>query len=128
MRPFGAPLSTRWFQFYYVSLIVFVILTPFALLAQARGKERSVEHLTSYRTKQIDGLSIFYREAGPKDAPTILLLHGLPSSSRMFRTAVYAAGGDPVSPCGAGLSGVRTQRLAGPGRNSRTPSITLRRS
>ena len=30
------------------------------------------------------GLSIFYREAGPKDAPTLLLLHGLPSSSRMF--------------------------------------------
>src|SRR5580692_4951491 len=39
---------------------------------------------TLYRTVQIDGLSIFYREAGPKDAPTILLLHGLPSSSRMF--------------------------------------------
>jgi pimeloyl-ACP methyl ester carboxylesterase len=39
---------------------------------------------TFYRTKQIDGLSIFYREAGPKDGPTLLLLHGLPSSSRMF--------------------------------------------
>src|SRR5580698_9104617 len=37
-----------------------------------------------YRTVKVDGLSIFYREAGPKDAPTILLLHGLPSSSRMF--------------------------------------------
>ncbi len=37
-----------------------------------------------YRTVKIDGLSIFYREAGPNDAPTILLLHGLPSSSRMF--------------------------------------------
>jgi pimeloyl-ACP methyl ester carboxylesterase len=43
-----------------------------------------VEHPTFYRTIQIAGLSIFYREAGPKDAPTILLLHGLPSSSRMF--------------------------------------------
>ena len=43
-----------------------------------------MEHPTSYRTVQIDGLSIFYREAGPKDAPVILLLHGLPSSSRMF--------------------------------------------
>jgi pimeloyl-ACP methyl ester carboxylesterase len=32
----------------------------------------------------VSGLSIFYREAGPKDAPTLLLLHGLPSSSRMF--------------------------------------------
>jgi pimeloyl-ACP methyl ester carboxylesterase len=39
---------------------------------------------TCYRTTKIDGLSIFYREAGPKDAPALLLLHGLPSSSRMF--------------------------------------------
>ncbi len=39
---------------------------------------------TFYRTIKIDGLSIFYREAGPKDAPLLLLLHGLPSSSRMF--------------------------------------------
>jgi pimeloyl-ACP methyl ester carboxylesterase len=43
-----------------------------------------VEHPTSYRTTVIDGLSIFYREAGPSEAPTLLLLHGLPSSSRMF--------------------------------------------
>ena len=43
-----------------------------------------MEYPTFYRTMQIDGLSIFYREAGPKDAPTLLLLHGLPSSSRMF--------------------------------------------
>ena len=39
----------------------------------------------SYRTAQIDDLDIFYREAGPKDGPTILLLHGLPSSSRMYQ-------------------------------------------
>lgn len=38
-----------------------------------------------YRTLEVDGLSIFYRESGPKDAPVILLLHGLPSSSRMFQ-------------------------------------------
>ena len=43
-----------------------------------------MKHPTFYRTIQVDGLSIFYREAGPKDAPTLLLLHGLPSSSRMF--------------------------------------------
>jgi pimeloyl-ACP methyl ester carboxylesterase len=41
-------------------------------------------HAISYRSLQVDGLSIFYREVGPKEAPTILLLHGLPSSSRMF--------------------------------------------
>jgi pimeloyl-ACP methyl ester carboxylesterase len=43
-----------------------------------------MKHPTLYRTIPIDGLSLFYREAGPKDAPTLLLLHGLPSSSRMF--------------------------------------------
>jgi pimeloyl-ACP methyl ester carboxylesterase len=37
-----------------------------------------------YRTVKVDGLSIFYREAGKPDAPTILLLHGFPSSSRMY--------------------------------------------
>ena len=37
-----------------------------------------------YETVQVDGLSIFYREAGPEGAPTLLLLHGFPSSSRMF--------------------------------------------
>src|SRR5881392_952967 len=59
-----------------------VMLASFQLLAE--GKERPMQHPTFYRTTQIDGLSIFYREAGPKDAPTLLLLHGLPSSSRMF--------------------------------------------
>jgi pimeloyl-ACP methyl ester carboxylesterase len=39
---------------------------------------------TGYRSAQLDELSIFYREAGRSDAPTLLLLHGLPSSSRMF--------------------------------------------
>ena len=42
-----------------------------------------MEHPTFYRTIQIDGLSILSREAAPKDAPTLLLLYGLPSSSRM---------------------------------------------
>jgi hypothetical protein len=35
----------------------------------------------SYHTVRVDDVDIFYREAGPKDGPTILLLHGLPSSS-----------------------------------------------
>src|SRR5688572_26353343 len=43
-----------------------------------------MKHPVRYRTVDIDGLAIFYREAGPPDAPTVLLLHGLPSSSRMF--------------------------------------------
>ncbi len=54
--------------------------------AQAEGKETPAERVTSYRTVNVDGLSIFYREAGPKNGPAILLLHGFPSSSRMFET------------------------------------------
>ncbi len=41
-------------------------------------------HPTLYRCVQLAGLSIFYREAGPPDGPALLLLHGLPSSSRML--------------------------------------------
>jgi pimeloyl-ACP methyl ester carboxylesterase len=66
--------------------LLIVLLAPFPLLAKASGEEHPVEHPTSYRTIQIDGLSIFYREAGPKGAPTLLLLHGFPSSSRMFES------------------------------------------
>ena len=51
----------------------------------AQNKEKTMEQQVFYRTVKVDGLSIFYREAGPKDAPVILLLHGLPSSSRMFQ-------------------------------------------
>jgi pimeloyl-ACP methyl ester carboxylesterase len=40
--------------------------------------------MTFYRTVQVNGLSIFYREAGRADAATLLLLHGFPSSSRMY--------------------------------------------
>jgi pimeloyl-ACP methyl ester carboxylesterase len=40
---------------------------------------------TAYRTADVDGLKVFYRDAGPPDAPAILLLHGFPSSSRMWQ-------------------------------------------
>ncbi len=43
---------------------------------------------TRHRTVSVEGLDIFYREAGPKHAPTILLLHGFPTSSHMFRDLV----------------------------------------
>jgi pimeloyl-ACP methyl ester carboxylesterase len=42
----------------------------------------------AYRTADVDGLSVFYREAGAADAPTLLLLHGFPSSSHMFRDLI----------------------------------------
>src|SRR3954452_20605993 len=42
----------------------------------------------TYRTVDVDGLKLFYREAGPKDAPTLLLLHGFPTSGHMFRDLI----------------------------------------
>jgi pimeloyl-ACP methyl ester carboxylesterase len=43
---------------------------------------------TTYRMIDVEGLQIFYREAGPKDAPHVLLLHGFPTSSHMFRNLI----------------------------------------
>jgi pimeloyl-ACP methyl ester carboxylesterase len=56
-------------------------LTP----TEARGDAR-----VQYRTVTIDGLDVFYREAGPSDAPVVLLLHGFPTSSHMFRDLIPA--------------------------------------
>jgi len=52
----------------------------------------------AYRTAKIDGMDLFFREAGPKDAPAILLLHAYPSSSFMFRNLGQAARREVVSP------------------------------
>jgi pimeloyl-ACP methyl ester carboxylesterase len=46
----------------------------------------------SYRSIQVDGLSIFYREAGRPEAPALLLLHGFPSSSRMYEPLLSRLG------------------------------------
>ena len=70
------------------------------------GVKIPMSNSVSYRTVKIDGLSIFYREAGPKDGPTIPLLHGLPSSSRMFEP-LFARRSDRLSPCRSRLPGLR---------------------
>jgi pimeloyl-ACP methyl ester carboxylesterase len=46
--------------------------------------------MTSYKNATVDGAKIFYRESGPKDSPAILLLHGFPTSSHMFRDLIPA--------------------------------------
>jgi pimeloyl-ACP methyl ester carboxylesterase len=55
-----------------------------ALLATTARAEEPAPPV-AHRTVSVDGLSIFYREAGPPDAPAVLLLHGFPSSSFMYR-------------------------------------------
>jgi pimeloyl-ACP methyl ester carboxylesterase len=68
--------------------LVFCISVGIRLMAAQEPRQR-VEPMKSrsirFGTAKVDGLSIFYREAGPEDAPTIVLLHGFPSSSRMFQ-------------------------------------------
>lgn len=46
--------------------------------------------MTTFHTINVDGLNIFYREAGSPNNPTILLLHGFPTSSHMFRNLIPA--------------------------------------
>jgi pimeloyl-ACP methyl ester carboxylesterase len=58
--------------------------TYYHVIGSAGCEQALGKYPTFYRSIAIEGISIFYREAGPKDGPTILLLHGLPSSSRMF--------------------------------------------
>jgi pimeloyl-ACP methyl ester carboxylesterase len=67
-----------------VILALSLILTVIQFTAHAQQEKSSMKNKTFYRALKIDGISVFYREAGPKNAPTLLLLHGLPSSSRMF--------------------------------------------
>lgn len=44
--------------------------------------------MTQYHTTKVDGVDVFYREAGPANAPVVLLLHGFPTSSHMFRNLI----------------------------------------
>ncbi len=62
---------------------VFAFLAGLAHVAAAE-QPAAVHH----KTVKVDGLDIFYREAGPQGAPAILLLHGFPTSSQMFRDLI----------------------------------------
>ena len=56
--------------------------------ARAQTPPQAVQNVTHYRTATIEGVSLFYREAGPADGPVVLLLHGFPTSSHMFRNLI----------------------------------------
>lgn len=49
---------------------------------------RPAPPIVHYRSATIDGVKVFYREAGPADGPVVLLLHGFPTSSHMFRNLI----------------------------------------
>jgi pimeloyl-ACP methyl ester carboxylesterase len=66
----------------------YYLLAALGLLAALAAQAAAAA--THHRTKTIDGVEIFYREAGPADAPAIVLLHGFPTSSHMFRNLIPA--------------------------------------
>ena len=72
-----------------LAALALAVLFSIGSFAHAENTEHS-PHQVHYRTVKIDGLDIFYREAGRKDAPTVLLLHGFPTSSHMFRNLIPA--------------------------------------
>jgi len=76
-------------QLLALSIIAAFVATP-AGRAAAQTRADAAPARVNYRSVKIDGLDIFYREAGPDDAPTILLLHGFPTSSHMFRNLIPA--------------------------------------
>lgn len=61
-----------------------------SLAAPARDavSSRQAVVTTHYRSATIDGVKMFYREAGPANGPVVLLLHGFPTSSHMFRNLI----------------------------------------
>ena len=66
------------------------ILAAGALAAASLAAQPAFATEVTYKTVEVNGLDIFYREAGPTAAPTVLLLHGFPSSSHRFRNLIPA--------------------------------------
>ena len=60
------------------------LAAPSPFLSSPRGKKPGPVS-TTYKTQAVGPVEVFYREAGPADAPVVLLLHGYPTSSHMFR-------------------------------------------
>lgn len=71
-----------------LSLAVPTALAGGAASPTAQTRTTTAAPQVTYHTVEVAGLNVFYRQAGPKDAPTLLLLHGFPTSSHMFRNLI----------------------------------------
>ncbi len=72
-----------------MALIAIVLAAQIIAATHARSAPAQIVQ-TEHKIVKVNGLDIFYREAGPKNAPAILLLHGFPTSSQMFRNLIPA--------------------------------------
>src|SRR5271167_17431 len=80
------PALDRRRVFFGLPVLAAGIVSARGVLAAASPQAASgAIPVTHYRTKEVDGVKIFYREAGPENGQVLLLLHGFPTSSHMFR-------------------------------------------
>lgn len=78
-------------------LCAILLLITFSAYPQKRNqtkKETMETYPVHFNTIKVNGITLFYREAGPKDAPVLLLLHGYPTSSNMFRNLIPKLSGN----------------------------------
>ncbi len=76
---------------YWKQTLLMIALLAFAGTDLTKVSAESVRNTqVQHRTIKVAGLDLFYREAGPRNAPTLLLLHGFPTSSHMFRNLIPA--------------------------------------
>lgn len=73
---------------FILCLFLSFFITSYVLLPAARAQEAVWPAKTHYRYQEVDGHTLFYREAGETNKPTILLLHGYPSSSHTYRELI----------------------------------------
>jgi pimeloyl-ACP methyl ester carboxylesterase len=79
------------FKTFLLTAITLGLFTTLPLATAAPANKENVAGAPvqlNYRTANVEGVEVFYREAGPKDAPVLLLLHGFPTSSHMFRNLI----------------------------------------
>ena len=84
--------TKRWIQ--TKALLAFMLAISFTAgimtIPQWASAATTHAYQTEHKTVTVNGVELFYREAGPKNAPTIVLLHGFPTSSHMFRNLIPA--------------------------------------
>jgi pimeloyl-ACP methyl ester carboxylesterase len=73
-----------------LALSLTLSLAAITISSQQAFSEPAQVTQTQHKSVKVNGLDIFYREAGPASAPTVLLLHGFPTSSQMFRNLIPA--------------------------------------
>lgn len=79
---------TRLLMYLMAALVSLAPLAPSLATPAKTSASIKAPVTTHYRSATIDGVKMFYREAGPADGPVVLLLHGFPTSSHMFRNLI----------------------------------------